>query len=643
MKNLTKKILVTTATERTSAVAKRTSAATVAKRIFAVTAKLIAILLAFTLIVGSLSGCGILLGRWLFGGPSEDGPNDPDIIHIPDNVEYRPLHDIADELFAYLVSSDFSTYHQLIANPANFNIPVPEPTFGDISIETTLKEFEYLRTLYYQVLIHDLPDYYPAGISDDERRLYEYLCYFLETYLKLEPYVYFFDPYEPSSGEHASLPLTLLTFSFNTKQDIDYYLALVADIPRVFEQANAIVQERTEQGIFPNRAALESSIEEAETYTVRVAENLLVTSFEDALYSNVEPFVSLTQDERTHYANTNRILVEALVIPAYKNVITILQNLVTKTSYNLTLASYPAGHNYYAAQFSLYGFAETPDEAIVTLDKALDDYIRILTNGAAILDYDTRDRIAVRNIPTDAADIISYFNSRVAEDFPDIGTRPFVVDSASDNEVVMMFTAFYLLAPVDDLTVNRIKYYSQNLDGLYDLASTLSHEAFPGHLYQYNYFGLTQQPHPIEMLLGMTAYQEGYAVYSQYYALNYMGFSKEQALAINTYELYLRALQARLDLGINYEGWNLRKTQAFLSGFGLGGYAEELFREIASAPLLMLPYGLGPIEFFKMLDAAQLKLGSKFDLIEFHTVILKDGAVPFAILEENVNAWLNGL
>jgi uncharacterized protein (DUF885 family) len=167
----------------------------------------------------------------------------------------------------------------------------------------------------------------------------------------------------------------------------------------------------------------------------------------------------------------------------------------------------------------------------------------------------------------------------------------------------------------------------------------LTHESFPGHLYQFNYFGLTD-PHPVEQLLATTAYAEGYAEYSEYYGLLYMGFSEAEALAIFNYQVFIRALDARLELGINYQGWDLRETRTYLASFGLDAYAQEIFEDIASLPLISLPYGLGVVHFTNLLATAQLELGERFDLVEYHKVLLDNGAVPLDLLKRNVVTWL---
>ena len=618
-------------------------------------AKLLAILLSLSLVASTLSGCGILYLQRYFS----DLANQPVQEQVeteteteadtgPEKLKWyeritinaRPLKDIADDLFLRVISEDFTTYQQLIANPETFDFGegfvAPKPTLGDISFQASSDEYEYYRTLLRELRVYEF-DF--ETLSKTDQRLFTYLSFFLESALATEPFFYLSDPYAPSIGIQIQVPLSLLTFQFRTRADIDNYLALVADIPRLFDQANAIIVERTQRGIYPNRASVESTIEEAETYAVKTSRNLFITSFEDSLNSDAGPFADLTDEERNTLRDDNRKIVEDSVVPAYENAIAILKKLATETTYETTLAQQTGAQEYYTAMLRAYGFDETPEQAIKTLDENLLFLIDLIFDGTGTLDIDEWDRIASKNLPKDATEIIELFNKHVSDHFPDIGQRPFKVESASDDEVIAKFSAFYLLAPVDDLTMNRIKYYPQNIPGKYSLGSTLAHESFPGHLYQYNYFGLTK-PHPIEMLLGTTAYAEGYAVYGEFYGLLAMGFSEEEARVVSAYEIFLRALQARLDIGINYQGWDLEKTQVYLSEWGMGSVAEEIFNETASAPLIMVPYGLGPLEFTTLLSEAKAAFGDSFDIVEFHTVILKDGALPIEVLRKNVYAWI---
>ncbi|MCL2757547.1 MAG: DUF885 domain-containing protein [Coriobacteriia bacterium] len=607
-----------------------------ARKLSVLFSKALALLLAVVLVLGSLSGCAFIrdfiLDNFINIGKTERPP-----IVIPDFVgQPRPVTVIADELFD-LFMGDYSTYNQLVVNPKDFGITKPEPRFWDYTYEGDCEEYEY-----YRDLLSELYACNTSNLNAKESRLYNYLLFYLETAMELDPgyFFYYKDPYMPSMGTHMDIPFSLIFFTFRTKQDIEDYLLLIADAPRLLGQADAVARERMRLGIYPNRAAVESTIEEAEAYVVNVSNNILVTFFEEALDSGEGPFASLSSAERERYAAANRDAVQNKIIPAYQKTLTLLNEILAKSKETTSIASLPYGKDYYTARMRAQGFNVTPEQAIKLLDEAMDefltDYFASDTPG-----YQARVDAAMSKLPKDAAGIMEYFNGRIGEEFPDIGMRPFTVDSASDAMVMEGFVAFYMLAPFDDFTENHVVYYPQNISDRFDLATTLAHEAFPGHLYQHNYFGLTD-PHPIELFIGATAYTEGYAVYGQMYALRYIGLNPTDLTYANAEELFWRTLGARVDLGVNYEGWNVRQADTYLSQYGLGGaaYASYIIGYAASTPLLSLPYGLGPLEFYKMLDIAHDALGADLNLRDFHKMVLDNGALPFWLLEENFDEWL---
>jgi uncharacterized protein (DUF885 family) len=51
-------------------------------------------------------------------------------------------------------------------------------------------------------------------------------------------------------------------------------------------------------------------------------------------------------------------------------------------------------------------------------------------------------------------------------------------------------------------------------------------------------------------------------------------------------------------------------------------------------------YMIGNLEIRRLRDEARQKLGDKFDIREFHDVVLEDGTVPLWVLREKVERWI---
>jgi uncharacterized protein (DUF885 family) len=67
--------------------------------------------------------------------------------------------------------------------------------------------------------------------------------------------------------------------------------------------------------------------------------------------------------------------------------------------------------------------------------------------------------------------------------------------------------------------------------------------------------------------------------------------------------------------------------------------ANEIDRYLIM-PAQALGYMVGESELFRLRDAARQQLGDRFDVKEFHEVVLSHGAVPMAVLGRLVNEWL---
>ena len=168
------------------------------------------------------------------------------------------------------------------------------------------------------------------------------------------------------------------------------------------------------------------------------------------------------------------------------------------------------------------------------------------------------------------------------------------------------------------------------------------HEGSPGHHFQ---ISLAQENDALPAFMrfgGNTAYVEGWALYSE--TLGYdMGFFKDPYQRFGTLsDEMLRAMRLVVDTGIHSKGWTRQRSIDYMlanSDMGKTDATAEVERYIV-IPSQALAYKIGALTIQRLRKKAETELGDKFDIREFHAQVLMTGALPLAILEKKIDAWI---
>lgn len=178
----------------------------------------------------------------------------------------------------------------------------------------------------------------------------------------------------------------------------------------------------------------------------------------------------------------------------------------------------------------------------------------------------------------------------------------------------------------------------------YEMVALALHEAVPGHHFQ---IALAQELRGVPRFrqeYWVHAFGEGWALYAERLGLE-MGLYSDpyDDFGRLLYEMW-RACRLVVDPGLHALGWSReRAVQFMLENTALSelNIHNEVDRYIAW-PGQATAYKIGELKIRELRQRAEQRLGERFDLREFHEVVLGGGCLPLSLLEQRVETWLAG-
>jgi uncharacterized protein (DUF885 family) len=185
----------------------------------------------------------------------------------------------------------------------------------------------------------------------------------------------------------------------------------------------------------------------------------------------------------------------------------------------------------------------------------------------------------------------------------------------------------------------NLRAYQPDKQVRYDKESLVLHEAVPGHIFQ-NSLARSQKGLPdFRKFYSNSAYGEGWALYAESLG-SQLGVYKDPynrfgQLASERF----RAARLVIDTGIHSMGWTREQAQEYFHAHAPTQALSEVDRYI-SWPGQALSYTLGQLKIVELRKKAEKELGPKFDVRDFHDVVLRDGSLPLELLQAQVEKYI---
>ena len=573
----------------------------------------------------------------------------------------RPLsidHYLAKELIIGVLDSPeymtylgiFDGYGKILGHNKSLSIDSLEESELDYidNLETlaTLKRYNFNDLSDTQKITHKI------AIFDTENDIKEF-----------EEFRYHSYPFNQISGNHLGLVEFMTdTHPIRNIREAEDYIERV----KLFDEslsANLIwLEEQKKLGIFAPKFVFDHVIRQLyELINYKDDENPLMQIFVKKISS-----LGINDDQVNNLVSELSAVIKSDVKPGFKLILDYMEKNYVSSNVNHGVWSLPNGNEFYALRLRSYTTTNYTAEEIhqiglnevarignrmkeiflelgYEVNKPIGKMMNELNENPEFLYEDTPDRKEI---------VIKDYNKMVKEAEEDV--RPYF-EKFPKSPVEVRAVPEY-----SEKTAAGGYYQAPSLDGsrpgvfyanLYDIKQTPKfgmrtltfHEAVPGHHFQ---IALNQENEDLTLYrkLGYrtSAYTEGWALYSEQLAVE-VGMTKDlyDELGVLQSEMF-RANRLVVDTGIHYKKWTREKAMEYMketTGMSDTEVRVEIERYIVW-PAQATSYKMGMLQILELRDRAKNEMGDKFDLKQFHSIVLDQGIVPLFILEDLIDEWI---
>ncbi|NIM15724.1 MAG: DUF885 family protein [Candidatus Aminicenantes bacterium] len=524
--------------------------------------------------------------------------------------------------------------------------------------EEKVKKWYALKGKYRQWL----NTYDRNKLTPSQRRAANILIYALDLDLETEKFQNHFYIINHMTGFHNQL--TTLMSQYHTIENLNHanaYITRLGNYKKKFLQISNRLEFKEKTGFLPPAHIIKIVYNEMSNFIdTPAAKNVLYASFRKKLER-----LDIDMKLKEKLCRQVKEKIETVVYPAYRTVIEQLKGLKKKASSDAGAWKLPGGDEYYKFCLRFHtGTSMTPEQ----IHKKGRKEVRRIQK-------EIRKRLAksgfIVNLPF--RQLVSYFwQAEASKDryqlyYPNThqGRMQALQDFKKHlNEITLKIPQFFSISPQAKLIIKPVPQYKEHtmithyvplsLDKkgggiLYINLSqppfkpamkTLAvHEGIPGHHFQMSIERESPGTRMFRNFLYFASYTEGWALYVEKLAMDSGWFEDLYSQMGYLNSQLLKAVRVVLDTGIHYRRWSRTRALSYMRENVGWESTHEIDRYIVW-PGQACAYKIGELKILELRERAKKKLKDKFDIREFHTVVLEHGSVPLPILETFVNDYI---
>jgi uncharacterized protein (DUF885 family) len=522
------------------------------------------------------------------------------------------------------------------------------------------EEYKNDKKAYYTKYRDWLSKIDREALNNEDRVSYDVLKW--ECDINLEGFEFKSDDYFPLDQFSSSITNFAIYGSgksiqpFKTVKDYEDWLKRVDVFEAMCETALANMKEGVELGYVLPKLLIEKTIPQLASFVKDDIEN-------HTFYGPIKMLpADFSEEDKERLTKAYKTMISSQIIPSYQKLLTYMEGEYLAKGRNTSgIWDTPKGSEFYQHQIRVFtnsdmtadqvheiGLSEVArirDEMMKVKEevgyegdlKSFFDYVR---NKKELMPFTAPEQVIANfekihermkpnlkkmfdKVPKTA------FEIRRTEAFREKSAAANYSSGSKDGSRPGVFRV-----PIPDVT----KY---NYFGDEDL---FLHEAIPGHHYQISLQIENENQPDFRRNLTYSSTAEGWGLYAE-------SLGKELGLYTDPYQYFgmlngemHRAIRLVVDTGIHGKKWT--REQAIEYSLENEGEAEasvisEIERYMAM-PGQALSYKMGQLKIIALREKAKKELGDKFDIKQYHNIVLETGSVSLNVLENVIDDWIKG-
>ena len=485
------------------------------------------------------------------------------------------------------------------------------------------------------------------SISDYKYRLYNY-------------------PVNQMFGAQSGKPAFLINMHrIDDVEDAKAYISRLNGFNKYFSQLINNLKARETIGILPPKFVYDKVVQDSENILVgqpfdnSIKESTLLKDF-------MKKMNKLDIDEKAK-SMLERQANEALLVsvkPAYEKLINFMKGQKRRANFDHGVWKFPDGETFFnnalkrttttdltAEEIHKIGLDEVARihgemEAIknqVQFEGTLQNFFQFMKTDKQF--YYPADQKGKDAYLAKAVLLIDSMKTRLDEIFITKPKADIIVKAVESFREQSAGKAFYNRPAADG---SRPGIYYANLYDMesmptYQMEALAYHEGIPGHHMQ---LAIQQELEEVPMFRkfgGYTAYTEGWGLYSEFIPKE-MGFYADPYSDFGRLAMELwRACRLVVDTGIHSKQWTREEGIKYYTDNTPNAELDviKMVERHIVMPSQATAYKIGMLKILELRKKAKDALGDKFDIRDFHEVVISHGAIPLNILEDFIDEYIS--